>query len=55
MNIKICYTQIGAYLFFQVVIFVFAHPLIRKKAFNYFWLTHQVSNFIFYSSQTVTI
>ncbi len=26
----------------MVVIFVFAHPLVRKKAFNYFWITHQV-------------
>ena len=24
------------------LIFVFAHPLVRKKAFNFFWLTHQV-------------
>ena len=23
------------------LIFVFAHPLVRKKAFNFFWLTHQ--------------
>ena len=24
------------------IIFVFAHPLVRKKAYNYFWITHQV-------------
>ena len=28
------------------LIFVFAHPLVRKKAFNFFWLTHQVLMFI---------
>lgn len=25
-----------------VVIFVFAHPTIRKKAYNYFWMTHSL-------------
>lgn len=24
------------------VIFIFAHPIIRKKAFKFFWITHQV-------------
>ena len=24
-----------------VIIFIFAHPLVRAKAFNIFWLTHQ--------------
>ncbi len=30
-----------------VVIFVFAHPLIRKKAFNFFWITHQLYIFLY--------
>lgn len=24
----------------MVIIFVFAHPVIRKKAYRFFWLTH---------------
>ena len=24
------------------IIFVFAHPLVRKKAYNFFWLSHQL-------------
>lgn len=31
----------GVLLFIvMVIIFVFAHPIIRKRAYNYFWLTH---------------
>lgn len=26
----------------MVIIFVFAHPLIRKKAYKFFWLTHSL-------------
>jgi len=29
------------------LIFVFAHPLVRKKAFNFFWLTHQAYVFLY--------
>ena len=24
------------------IIFIFAHPLVRKRAFNFFWMTHQL-------------
>ena len=30
-----------------VIIFVFAHPTIRKKAFNFFWLTHTLYIFLY--------
>lgn len=26
----------------MVIIFVFAHPLIRKKAYKFFWMTHSL-------------
>lgn len=34
-------TGIGLHII-VVIIFVFAHPRIRKKAFNFFWMTHQL-------------
>ncbi|XP_065579570.1 dual oxidase-like isoform X2 [Artemia franciscana] len=33
----------GVVLFvIMMVIFIFAHPMVRKKAFKYFWLTHSL-------------
>jgi hypothetical protein len=31
----------------MVLIFVFAHPTIRKKAYNWFWLAHSLYVFLF--------
>ncbi|XP_071748300.1 dual oxidase isoform X2 [Lepeophtheirus salmonis] len=29
------------------IIFIFAHPMVRKRAFNYFWITHQLYVFLY--------
>lgn len=34
-------TGIALYLIVMIV-FIFAHPLVRKRAFNFFWMTHQL-------------
>lgn len=31
----------------MVIIFIFAHPIIRKKAYKFFWITHQLYVFLF--------
>ena len=30
-----------------VIIFVFAHPIVRSRAFKYFWLSHQAYVFLY--------
>lgn len=34
-------TGIGLYIVVSFI-FIFAHPRVRKKAFNFFWMTHQL-------------
>eukprot|EP00096_Caligus_rogercresseyi_P010505 TRINITY_DN3850_c0_g1_i1.p1 TRINITY_DN3850_c0_g1~~TRINITY_DN3850_c0_g1_i1.p1 ORF type:complete len:1540 (+),score=517.15 TRINITY_DN3850_c0_g1_i1:375-4994(+) len=29
------------------ILFIFAHPLVRKRAFNYFWISHQLYVFLY--------
>jgi len=31
----------------MMIIFIFAHPVIRNKAFSYFWMTHQLYVFLY--------
>ena len=34
-------TGLGLYSI-MCVIYLFAHPLVRRKAFRFFWISHQV-------------
>jgi dual oxidase len=34
----------------MIIIFVFAHPIIRKKAYNFFWMTHSLYIVLYFLS-----